>query len=755
MTSKGLFFRAMKEDLRHKLWMIALSLLANLLLHPVLYLVSRDSFRDYLLRLAETGMEAEKQVENILAVCGQEMLALSGGTAVAGAVIVGLFGFRFLFHKNSIDLYHSLPVKRRTLFALCYSDGFLIWFVPALTGLLLGAGVLCSFFEAGMRLSAAVELVKAVCLCLLFSSLVFLLLYNLTLAAVMLSGNMLNTLVSMLILGAGAIVVWTMGDIFFIDYMKTFSGQSLGLEKAVYASPLASAPLMIYTLCGEWRNGWTEQGISQIIPMLSANLAVTVLLGAGAWIMYHRRDSEHAEQGIRSRAASAFLKAVAGLGAGMAGWMFFTLLAGGNALVWGCFGAILTGGLAFGVLDIVFHMEFKAFFAHKMQMAVTLSATLLFCFIFFFDFFGYDEFLPPKEEIAEIAVWDERFSNRNFDCDSESCPLERMRIADAEIFYPYLECVTDVQRRGGLDQMSDVRFQYIKTKVTLKDGSYYYRNYQVAEEDRDALLPLLASQEYLRCAYLIDRAAADEAERGHIVLSRGERRLGMEKAGPGTVRSIIEAYNLDLLENPEKCITGQGRLLAKVGIDTGDDIVMDVYDFMERTVDALEGAGFGDWVRVEDSGEVSALEFGLLYGSSSSGIAAPGSEERILMARLAYGVYGGEAREQLEERLEEIQRTKTVVEWNEGPGMEQYGEYSLEEYVGGWEEWTLSVSDRDEIAGLMEIVSYDVPSRTDNLYQKEFAAIGITDLAGKRHTGYIRMGELPEKYILRFGELKY
>ena len=39
MTSKHLFFKAMKEDIRHKLWMVALSVLGNFLVLTVGWMI--------------------------------------------------------------------------------------------------------------------------------------------------------------------------------------------------------------------------------------------------------------------------------------------------------------------------------------------------------------------------------------------------------------------------------------------------------------------------------------------------------------------------------------------------------------------------------------------------------------------------------------------------------------------------------------------------------------------------------------------
>ncbi len=43
MTSKHCFFRMMKEDFRHKIWMLVLSVLGNMMAVPVTYLISVDN----------------------------------------------------------------------------------------------------------------------------------------------------------------------------------------------------------------------------------------------------------------------------------------------------------------------------------------------------------------------------------------------------------------------------------------------------------------------------------------------------------------------------------------------------------------------------------------------------------------------------------------------------------------------------------------------------------------------------------------
>ena len=131
MTSRRCFFKFMKEDLRHKVWMIVLSFLGSLLTGPVLYLILRGNFMDErVLRQEGSWFAFRSAAERIFVFFGPGLCIGGGLVALVGAVIVGLFGIRYLFHKNMADIYHSIPMKRRALFLAGYLNGLLIWFVP-------------------------------------------------------------------------------------------------------------------------------------------------------------------------------------------------------------------------------------------------------------------------------------------------------------------------------------------------------------------------------------------------------------------------------------------------------------------------------------------------------------------------------------------------------------------------------------------------------------------------------------------------
>lgn len=728
MTSKRLFFNSMREDLRHKVWIIALSFLASILVHPVSCLLNWNELKRYRETLESIGWSLKEQVKDILLMYGREMLTLSGIVAMGGAVVAGLAVFRFLFHKSSVDMYHSLPVKRRMLFWVCYVDGFLIWFVPCLVCMCLSSFVMGRFLREYPEMEAAVPLMGTVAVCALISAVIFLLVYNLILVAVMLSGNILNALVSMLILGFGGISVWGVGYMFFELYMNTFLPRSWGEWGAVYSSPFVSALALLIRSVDDMYQILMK---AEVWEILLINLGIGSLLGLCGRYLYLRRPSEHAEQGLRSRAVSALFRTGCGIAAGMCGWVIFILMAGESSVVWGGFGAVLAGMLAFGVLDIVFRMDFKAFFSHKIQMVCTAAVSVLICLCFYQDWFGYDWYLPPKEKIAEASIFNYNFANRQF---LDKDVLEDVSLQDMEMVYAYLERMTEHEKREE-NTAEGVR---VMTKVTLESGRSYYRTYTVRTEDKDVFLPLLTSREYLEQAYLLDESMVENAN-GRIALSRGGSEFAVQNVDSDVVLSIIRAYNQDLTEYPEEVVTGQGRMLANLRLNTYDSISLNIYDTMERTVEALKQAGYSDWVRVEEAGDIISIELDLGYGRYSDIVNVTG-EGKEIMARLTYGVYGEETEEELRNRL----RTASGGFYDERAAMEEASEKGS---------WSIYITDSEEIEELLGWMSYELPDRNSGMFQKNSVRVTVTGADGRIFAGYIPEGVLPERFIYRFKEL--
>ena len=229
MISKRLFLKGMREDLRHKVWMVALSLLGSFLTLPVVWLLRYSDVDMSVVNgqiTVMTSQEYEKAltetINNMAAFFGQELMLSASVIAILGAVVTGLEAFHYLQQKSMVDTYHSLPVSRTQLFGIKYINGLLIWLVPyllcsvlalALSGVLLarvggGGGIPRLILETGKNTLVLV--------------IAFLLVYHMMLLATMLTGNMLNTLTVAVILGGGVIAVYGLTLGFMTTFFHTY-----------------------------------------------------------------------------------------------------------------------------------------------------------------------------------------------------------------------------------------------------------------------------------------------------------------------------------------------------------------------------------------------------------------------------------------------------------------------------------------------------------------------------------------------------
>ena len=755
MTSKNLFFKAMKEDMRHKLWMAALSVLGNFLALPVGYMVWRSEVLkncgDVERILTQGGNYLQHILEDIIGFWAGYVIAGGGLVAIVLAVITGLGGFRYVFHRNMADTYHSLPIRRNMLYAVGYINGILIWIIPFIINLLVMffmAWRLLGQLGGGGRIW---ELAAEMFLDILVLLVIYLLVYHVVLLSVMLSGNVLNTMFSILLLGFGAIGLYGLFIAYFDAYLGTYSSQAVDISLAAYISPLSAVPYLLVMKFDGVRGWYLWRGILFCVVQV-------ILFGVASRRLYRRRASEVAEQGIWNKRTASVFRILTGTAAGMAGWAFFVLLlSDSRAAGWGIFGAVLGAAGVFGVLDIMFEMDFKAFFAHKKQMAGTVGAALLICFAFLGDWFGYDTYLPASDKIAAISVYDACFSNRFY---FGSYPMEEMHYQDQESLYAFLTRMTEHERvddRNG-------EHERVAVKVTLNSGRSYDRNYWIWEEDQELVWPIFTSGEYMEYAYLIDEERISNQNEFRLNLGTGWHLLQDEQ----TVAAIVRAYNRDVLENPDAVLLRQGRLEAvaelavsyeEKGDRRGQDITMEIFDFMVHTREVLREAGFRS-LELADL-EVEAIVLPFDHGGNLT------AEERVALARDVYGIpepSGGKGSGQdmpkdsgdvgnTRDRLTD-QNTQKENEEGENaeelPGTVQPGAVLDTKADDG--KHALYITDPAEMEEVFRLLHFEMPMSPRGIWGNEYARVVLIKSDGYRQEWFIPMGTLPEKYIVRFGE---
>ncbi len=753
MTSKHCFFRLMREDLRHKIWVLVLSVLGNMLAVPVCYLISTGQ-GSRMMRVTVQSLTV--QTRSVAEFFSYSVIISGGIIAVCGALIVGLSGFRYVFHRNMVDTYHSIPVRRRTLFLVNWLNGFFIWFIPFLfclgLTLFLGLGRLMGLRNrlGGLVMNgeerfivslwpAGGDLIVSALITLLGLTVAFLLVYHLALLAVMLCGNILNAMVTTTSLGVGAITVYFLFRLFCEQYFDTFvSDAATGYRGVSYASPLVSAIMLLYRRAAAFEAGAGNE-IFFWGPCL-INLLIALALGGLAFLAYQKRPSELAEQGLKCRPVRLPMQVMVSLAAGMSGWLLFYAIGDSARLVWGIFGAVLAGSVSFCVMDIIFHMDFKAFSAHKILLGLTVAAQIFLGLLFYHDWTGYDSYLPDREKIEEVAVFDHIHCNKYgsyYDIKDEMHPINKVHIRDIDAVYTFLQSVTSSDGSDTEDQLYET--ERILTKVTLKGGRNYYKYYSISHGNKEAACALLSSPEYLDANFRIGRG---EGRYAMIHLYQGDtvKELRVETPeGRELLEAVCEAYNQDLEEKPENFIHREGRLFCSIslsGENSDNRRYLEVYEGMEHTVEALQQHGYAEFAEPIKTEEVSEIQLSLGYRYAD----AEKSGDPVEIARDLYGVRQKESADGFENRAESA---------------ETYSDLPMTKSVNTAEEYVLCITDEAEIRELLELISYNSGRSRGGAFRLnsvDQVTIVLKDDRKELNVN-IPYGALPEKYILRFGDL--
>lgn len=754
MMSKRLFCKAMAEDLRHRGWMAALAGLASFLLLPVAWMAIMSNIGK------ETGVDVA--AETALNFYSSYFLLLGTVYTMAGALITAVGGFRFVFHKRMLDVYHALPVRRSVWYGVCYVNGFLIWLLPFLLGLgvtlVMSAGDLSARGVPGETMSDLTIIAFRTLFLLL---LVFLGTYHLTLTGVMLSGNVLNALTSAEFLGCGVFVICLLCAGLLSFYMSTASEYTIRqmLFTGACFSPLASGISLMMA--------WSENLADEVLRFtgmerqLWASGLGALLLGVTAYLLYLRRPSELAEQGVKNRAVRAVMQLAAGVTSALFGWLFFCNITSGSP-AWCVFGALFFGVLSFGVSGMIFGMEWKAFWAHKLQMAGAVAVSIGIGFAFKGDWFGYDHYLPDKEDVAQIVIESRNFANHFL---YSADMLEGGGLTDKDANYAFLERMA---RRGvsysyGSLRTEDVALwenlstggESMTVKVTLKSGRSYYRCYYVSAADKDVTWPLLTSEAYMEKSYRIP--LEESAACPYLTFERSAQADRRENIPWEQARIIFQAYNRDVEEHPEAVLGGgQGRLLVKLEtmVETGRGerypYQLDVYDTMSYTVEALRQTGWADWVREVPQADIREIDLLLYQPDSLLREARQGQTGR----ELADAYFGTMKQEQVSAAWIEAHEVlspdgagngdsdgKTSL----GPVTEAMPEDSEAEPV-----IRARLTSREEVAQIAGLLSYILPERY-NYFEPDWRPVEVFDSQGNSWHYYIRRGDMPEKYAALFG----
>lgn len=403
MTSKSLFFRLIKEDLKRKIWAISLSFLMFFFWMPVAAAMAISSLNQDLERwIAEgtlfgEGITAQMQYEiNLLdlvpEILGFEnpLVAITIGIA---AIVLALTGFMYLHSRKQMDFYHSIPVRREIIFAVKYLDGFIIVASTYLINLIFALGI---FAANGMELSVTAAPAFTVMLVHMAG---FLLIYALMTIAVVLTGNFFISI---------------LGGIVLFSYVPAFLSLVDGLMYLFFATvntrevPLASwmvhgSPIAYYSSLISDGYGLGIGKYGAVAEKAAASLIAAFLMTAVAFVLYKLRPSESAGKAMAFQHSKAPIKILLVVPVTIfAALLFWNVY---YSLPWAAFGFLLGLVLSHGIIEIIYNFEFRKLFAHPVQMGICAVLSLAVIGFFRYDVIGYDRYLPKEENFQSASIY--------------------------------------------------------------------------------------------------------------------------------------------------------------------------------------------------------------------------------------------------------------------------------------------------------------------------------------------------------------
>lgn len=457
----------MREDAKRRNWMLVFLSVLFFVCYPVLMMIALDG------TITINDRWRERVALELLAP-GNVGIAL---VVTAAAVMIAAAEFSYLHSKEKMDLYYSIPVRRKKLFLSGYMTGFLMF-----------AGIFLVCEILAMLVAAA----KGVSLSLLFLPFLkgsvlhiieFLLIYSAAAFAMLFTGNTLIAVFGMAVIaGYGPAV--TMIAQAYIDTGFYTALKTIQLWEIAYTTPLGILLRM-------------EQGIQHGTPWFGAACmtlgGIVVFFLADLWMCTHHR-AECGGMTLAFPKTEQILKILMVLPGALAIGIVAYSMTGSNQYSW-LFAGFIFGVLVLGMLmEFVYHRDVKLAFAHKIGTGITLAAGILLICALVFDWSGYNRWMPAKEEIKAMSVCSrsglsaEIYGNRYVTqnqmqyLDTFRGVENRLDLEQTEQFDVIYDLVKEAHAEGNRDRGEDGNADEVLVKFIMQDGKTKYRLYFIQDD---------------------------------------------------------------------------------------------------------------------------------------------------------------------------------------------------------------------------------------------------------------------------------
>lgn len=541
MTSKISYFKFIKADIRQRGWLAALSAVLFFLLMPVYTLLTLDGMKA---TAASNGGNS-----SFLDMASNAFPRMFNGTSLPLAITIALLGlvcaatgFSYLHSKEKQDFYQSMPLGRFRWFTVSYVSGLLMFLVPYLVfgGCTLLIGQLNGLMDPKLFIA---------CLTAMLGGLLgFLICYHTALFAMFLTGQLVTGILASLVLFVyGSILTALYGGLVG-SFFKTWSHSSPNKLSYVlnYSSP-ASLYVCINT-------GTTYRGLGS--TTIVCTLLCIVFLLACSLILCRYYPAEAAEHAIAFPKSAPVIKILIAMPTALFAGLLADSLNSNTENLWIIFISILTVVLLCLMIEFIYHRDLRQILSGKISTAVSVGGVLIILFLLQFDVFGYDSYLPKENNITNMSIYCDSFSNYfSYPESYQSINYDQLTAPGAAIknyapLYQLAKTGVENEKQGitpsAIDQGKHRDAENITLRFGLSKKRSVYRKYAVDRTKLlDAMRQLCKSETYrkeLFPVFHLDRKEILQISAQDIYYHLSKLSLSREQQN-----QLLDAYEKDVL----------------------------------------------------------------------------------------------------------------------------------------------------------------------------------------------------------------
>lgn len=401
MISRRSYWAKWLENIKRRGWTFVLCAAVMLLLGPVFLSVNLTG----LYNGGAFGSQTSEEMDLMMRTAFVSHIGFSQiwvFPALFFAVLFAVQGFCWLYSRQKMDLYMSVPVSSVKRYVMIWGNGIVCYAGLSFTGLLLcwatGAvfGVM-SCYAAAQSMAAWA-----------FQMLAFLAMYHVSLVAVMLTGNVLTALLGCAVLfsyePAMRILYNHLKTMFYYSYCSADAERMMRLP---WLSPFAGTLDLFERVC--YRDGYLVgvPGTGGLTWQFGIQTGLLVICAASAGIfaywLYRKRKTESYHRSVAFSPLAAVLELALLVPFGMAAGMAVAKMSGDSGIF--LFGGCLLGTVCgHAMIRLVYKRELKEVLGGKAVFAVSLTAAACFLGLFRFDWTGYDSYIPASREVRAVSV---------------------------------------------------------------------------------------------------------------------------------------------------------------------------------------------------------------------------------------------------------------------------------------------------------------------------------------------------------------